>query len=358
MEALESNTSQRIMLHGGAGKSSIGHLRFWIPIFESANIDFVILTRDMVVYDSLCEAFPLCSVVYAKTPLDVEEVLHKLSSLKALFYTSNAGKNIHLLRFNHLKHIYIGSKNSDYLSKITKFYRAYDEILISGEGMMQKFKREKIKLGHLTFVRVGKPHLKHLFEQKRVSHEAFKLTYLPTWEGKNESLNLSSLPLLSAFLYTIQSFNLSLSVKLHPKTAKRDKSLSSLSEKIEEVARSLTLEVNQHNDKDKTTEADNFIWNSDAIICDLETLSLEYLAMDIPIFLYIPMSKNIEAFLDRGYEKYTYTFSSIEELSQKLQGIIAGKDELKSFRKEAMEYWLGREETLAEKFIDHLKHYC
>jgi hypothetical protein len=366
MKVLKSNSSQRIILYGGAGKASIGHLRFWIPIFDSSGVDFVVLTREMVVYTTLIEEFPTKSIVYAKNPLDVEEVLTQLSFLKAIFYTSTVGKNIHLLRFNNIKHIYIGSKNSDILSSRTKFYRAYDEIYVSSQSQIDKFKEAIENTGHLKFSIVGKPQLKDIFKRPKNSNLKPQLSYFPSWEGKSAESNLSSLNMLPKFLYTIKDFNLSLWIKLHSKTGRRDKTLKYLGDNIDEVATSFALEFKQHRyvtsddlkeEESNMREAFDMMLKTDIIICDLEMLSFELLALNVPIFIYIPKDKNIEQFKQRGYFQYTYIFSDIEELKKRLDTVLNRKDELKEKRKEALEYWLGQKETLNNIFVKQLKKY-
>ncbi|MCH9739439.1 MAG: hypothetical protein K0U38_01170, partial [Epsilonproteobacteria bacterium] len=350
IEALDSNISQTIMIHGGAGKASIGHLSFWIPVFELSEVDFVVLTREAQVYTALCEAFPTSTIVYARNPLDVEAVVTKLTCLKVVFYTSNVGKNIHLLRFNHIRHNYIGSKNSDYLSTVTKFYRAYDEIMVSGESQIDKFRAKNFSLRHLKFTKIGKPHLKDVLERKKNISAIDRALYLPSWEGTNDKNNLSSLNLLGQILYSFQTeFDISLDVKLHTKTARRDKSLAFISENILQDNSKITLIEKKEEQEIETTM--DIASNVDMIICDIETLSMEFLALDIPLLVYIPIGKNLSTYLEDRYfaYDYTYTFSTVYELIEKIQLVLQGDDILQVKRKEAIEYWLGKEATVNNK---------
>jgi len=379
VKALEDNARQTIILHGGAGLASIGHLKFWIPIFELSKVAFVILTRDISVYEKLIEEFPALAIVYAKSPLDVEEVINNLEFLKVIFYTSNVGKNIHLLRFNHIKHIYIGSKDSEQLSKVTKFYRAYDEIYISGDSQIDKFKNEDIKLGHLKFVKVGKPQLKKMFLPTPKKN---RISYIPSWEGSSRVNNLSSLKLMSELIYKIKAFDLELFIKLHSKTGKRERELTMLRENIAELGiytkkdifykkfqnirwttgqNNFTIleyqyQFNELNKANLAKEEQKIIFESSIIICDLETLSLEYLALDVPVFVYIPNDKSIENYIENRYFSYdyAYTFSTIDELMVQLQQVLLGEDTLAEKREEAVAYWIGKEETVNSIFIEKL----
>jgi hypothetical protein len=363
---IDANSPATVMIHSAHEKLTVGQINYWIKIFIESKVNFSILIRDIVNYKKLINLFPKYSILYAKTPLDVETVVVKQPKLEKVFYMTNMAKNIHLLRFNHLKHIFIGTKNSDQLSKINKSYRAYDEIYVSSQSQIDKFKEAIKNTGHLKFLIVGKPQLKDIFKRPKNSNLKPQLSYFPSWEGKSAESNLSSLNMLPKFLYTIKDFNLSLWIKLHSKTGRRDKTLKYLDDNIDEVATSFALEFKQHRyvtsddpkeEESNMREAFDMMLKTDIIICDLETLSFELLALNVPIFIYVPKDKNIERFRQRGYFRYAYIFSDIEELKKRLDTVLNRKDELKEKRKEALEYWLGQKETLNNIFVKQLKKY-
>lgn len=56
-----------------------------------------------------------------------------------------------------------------------------------------------------------------------------------------------------------------------------------------------------------------------------------------------------------AYGDYCYTFSTLNELEEKLSSVLDGNDYLEEKRKFAMNYILGYEETLNDKFVKEIK---
>jgi len=91
-------------------------------------------------------------------------------------------------------------------------------------------------------------------------------------------------------------------------------------------------------------------------ICDISGVITECLSANCPIFVYIPNDKNITIAKSKiELKDYCYTFSTIEELKLKLMDILSGNDSLKEKRKLAMDYFLGYDETVNQKFTKQLK---
>lgn len=58
-----------------------------------------------------------------------------------------------------------------------------------------------------------------------------------------------------------------------------------------------------------------------------------------------------------AYSDYCYTFSTLNELEEKLSSVLDGNDYLEEKRKFAMNYILGYEETLNDKFVKEMKKF-
>jgi hypothetical protein len=128
---------------------------YHIPFFLKAKIDFALLARDKKTFSKLRLQYPSSLVLLAAGPRDIEKILKSAQQLKAVFYISNRGKNLHMLRFNHIVHIYIGHTQNDLSLKATKFFRAYDEIWLHGEKAIDNFKKTGFNTGHLRFINIA-----------------------------------------------------------------------------------------------------------------------------------------------------------------------------------------------------------
>ena len=324
----------KFMIHSADTKRTEGHIKYWIEAFVESGVYFSILTRDIESYKKLIELFPKYSILYAKTPIDVESVITAQKDLEYIFYTSNMAKNIHLLRFNHLKHIFIGSENSDQLSKINKSYRAYDEIWVSSQSQIDKFK-EAIDTAHLKFPIIGKPQLKSIFLETLTKKSNKAVLYLPKKSG-----NLSFLTLLGKILLPLNSYKNF--IKIDNSTYIKD---------IRYFAIDNSLDVNIFKEKELLS---NFAIQSDFIIVDIENIKVFLLAYNIPIIVYIPEEQPIEEITMDIPHECLYKFSNTKELFDIIKK-IEEEDILKDERELMAEYLLGKKETLANNFLEKCK---
>ena len=147
--------------------------------------------------------------------------------------------------------------------------------------------------------------------------------------------------------------NITLRVKLHPRVGSRDFSLLNATSKLEIFAEKNSLDCTIYK-RDKAI--DKLIIKSNMFICDISAVVSECLAANAPIFVYIPTDKEIKlSQSNMKFEDYTYTFSSVAELSEKMIKVLDGDDYLQENREKAMKYILGKEATLKKQFISELK---
>lgn len=329
----------------------------WIPIFVQADVKFLILVRNEAFFEWIKKEYPWMSVAFAKRGVDVEEVLGLLPDAKTIFYPSSTGNNIHLVRFNHLHHVFIGHGDSDKASSANKALRLYDEVWTAGQGHVDRFDNSDFDTAHINFVKVGRPNLRNILTssqqhwQKRMDN---KVLYLPTWEGGVEEANYSSISFSGQIIREVQNFlGTSTTVKYHPLTGGRDSKLKNINKMTEDV---ISREALNAIVLDASVEISTVIPNNNIFICDISGVITECLAADAPIFVYIPKDKEIKvASSNVAYEDYCYTYSSIDELLEKLAKVTAGDDYLLEGRRKAIEYFIGYQETLDNTFMTKLK---
>ncbi len=312
-----------VMLHSADPKLTLNHVEWWLPVLQESNIIFSILIRDEASFKKLVSKYPFLQILYAKSPVDVETVVNAQPNLKAVFYPANRAKNIHLLRFIELKHIFIGTKNSDWLSKIDKSYRAYDEIWISGDRQHQKIEDEVEELRHLKLIKVGKPQMKDRLQEVEVENS---IAYLPSLENST----------LSSFYKILHHFNHVPLKVIHEK----------MSDKLINEYRVVTQNKDTKFIRDKNF-FDEEIVSSQAIICDLSRLDIWTLSYNKPIFLYLPKG---EKFLHKDIPSDIITiFSDIDELN------LEENTTTKERREKFVEDVFGKSFTLKDEFNKNLK---
>lgn len=326
----------------------------WIPIFTQANKDFLVIVRNEPIYKWMKSKFPWVYTAYAKSASDIESIIKLLPSLKYVFYPSSTGNNIHLVRFNHLNHVFIGHGDSDKQSSAHKALRIYDEIWTAGQAHIDRFKNMNFDTAHLKFLKVGRPNLSNILKHSETKFPFHKVLYLPTWEGVIEDTNYSSTHHSGSILQEVFfKFNIDIDVKYHPFTGNRNKALQNINNNtqnmiIEDALSSVIIS--------KDINISNILQNYNIFICDISGVITECLAANCPIFVYVPADRKIIiAESDMTYSDYCYTYSSLAELLEKLEIVLGGNDYLAEQRNKAINYFLGYEETLEDKLINQLK---
>jgi len=347
------------LLHTGEDITGLSHLDLWLPHFIKADVNFVVMVRNYELFQIIVEKYPQLTITFAKVDKDVGYYLDQLVFLKACFYPSNTGRNMHLLKFNKIKHIFIGHGDSDKTASAHKYFRVYDENWVAGKAHIDRFVNEGFDFSGLESVEVGRPNLKETLEISKISWEnrfdgQLNLLYLSTWEGVYQEQNYTSVYMIEEFFNkNLIEFD-HLKIKLHPWVGRRDKSLENFASTLDEL---LSLKGVDYTIYDKTTPVEELIKQSNIFICDISAVISESLAANGPIFVYIPKDKDIKLTKSKmSYADYTYTFSTLDELIEQIEDVIINKnDYLAKRREEAMEYILGRDETLADTFIEKLK---
>lgn len=146
-------------------KLGFNHINYFLNDFKSTKVDFAILVRNKKLFEKLNSLKLEIDIFYAKSAVDVDELFVKLQKLKAIFYMSNSSKNIHLLRYNEYKHIFIGSRYYKRDSKVTNMLKAYDELWLQSRAEYNKL-AANLPLDKMQISLVGKIGAKEYLSKK------------------------------------------------------------------------------------------------------------------------------------------------------------------------------------------------
>lgn len=348
----------RVILHSGETyDAGVAHLKPWIAVLLRSDEKFLVLVRNVRLFEWVKTNYPWVYVAYAKGSQDIENLLTNMPYVNTVLYPSSTGNNIHLVRFGFLNHIFIGHGDSDKASSAHKGLRLYDEVWTAGDAHIDRFRNSDFNTQHMIFNKVGRPNSKRVIEscQRDWKDRNFKVLYLPTWEGHFEESNYSSTLISGEILRVIANkMELHIDAKFHHITGSRivelrDVDVSVMQCGFDESNRAAVIP--------RTVPVDSILENYNIFICDISAVISECLAANGPIFVYIPKDRVINISNSNvAYDDYCYTFSDIEELEEKFNSVLAGNDYLKEKREYAMNYIMGYKETLDDKFIKELKN--
>lgn len=174
------------------------HLGIWLPIFrdykQRYGLDFVLLVRNRGLLDWVREEYPEVTVAYAKGSEHAEIVLGAINNISQVLYSSLTGNNSHLLRYNWIRHVFIGHGDSEKGASCHKVFRAYDEVWTAGQAHMDRLCNAPFDLGALAFRAIGRPQLKALLQCDKSVNAApppFTLCPYVGGRGRGEPLFLS-----------------------------------------------------------------------------------------------------------------------------------------------------------------------
>ncbi len=341
--------------HCGEGlKAGQMHLNMWLPLLLSYRLPFLLLLRDKKLFDWAAANYTELDVVYAKSGGDVSDVVNMNLKVPLALYSSSTGNNLNLVRFEHIRHCFIGHGDSDKGASAHKGLRIYDEIWVAGQAHIDRFKNKPWNSEGLRFVKVGRPGLLHLLGQERRELEPRqkKALYLPTWEGINESNDYSSLHFLQDALSYASHALAGAHVKLHPLTGQRDSSLRG----AELALRQVCQEKNKMAVLPSSLALLDVIADYDFFICDISSVVTDCLALNVPIFLHDPGIEGVDLSpSSMDFDDYCYVFKDLHEFKVQFDRVVAGDDFKSKGRELALQYFLSPNEVKAAAFESLIK---
>lgn len=342
-------------LHTGESlEAGANHLDLWLPLLLGFRIPFLLIVRNEKLYYWVIREYQNVDVVYAKGAGDVGKVVERFPYIRMALYPSSLGNNIHLVRFEDIRHCFIGHGDSDKASSAHKALRMFDEIWVAGQAHIDRFLNKSFNVSGLEFKKIGRPALKRIIDsggRVRNDKSLGKVLYLPTWEGSNYKNDYSSVAISREIISFVSELAL-INVKFHPFTGHRDAGLKNIRDQATTAFRG----NQQVSVTSISTPLLDIIENYDIFICDISSVVTECLALDAPILLYFPKDKVIElASSKMSFDDYCYVFSSVEELKLQIQEIISKGDPKADSRKAAVDYFIGLDETRGLRMKDLIK---
>ncbi|EAK6286831.1 hypothetical protein CK568_04000 [Campylobacter lari] len=325
-------SSITILIHTGENfKIGYEHLLYWLPEFFKSEIKFGILVRNKNLYKTIKNEYRTIGVFFAQDSLEVEGVLNKFANLKAIFYMSNSSNNIHLLRFNEYKHIFIGNENYNRDMQTTKVLKAYDELWLQSQSIIDKIKCS-IEDINIKILKIGKPQLKNVLNNKQKDSILCVFSVV-------DNVVIDSIQLL--INYSIEK-NMKIKFVFSMLDKKNNKFSNNIALQLKEVLLRNNIECFIY-----TVFSDELLKESSFILCDLNSYNEKFIINNIPICIYRSYNFSTDMFLrnkDFPLEKI-FLFSLFEELQDYF--INNTYEEIPD---EYINYYLGKKYIIDEKF--------
>ncbi|MGH8877958.1 MAG: hypothetical protein ACRD0P_11545, partial [Stackebrandtia sp.] len=219
-------------------KDSAYQVNMWLSTLERLGRRFMVLVREPQHVERIAPTdAPIVCI-----PGGADVVNFELPSLRVALYPGNTGKNIHLLRSNAIKHVFIGHGDSDKASSANPFCTVYDQVWTAGRAGRDRFHRAKAGVADSALVEVGRPQLDTISEASGpgANDRPFTVLYAPTWEGWSNDMLVTSLQNMGTQLVRLL-LELEQPVRViykpHPLTGIRDKNIAGINTDLRDALR-------------------------------------------------------------------------------------------------------------------------
>lgn len=347
----QKKANPMFIIHIGATDiaSALLHSEHWINNFINSGFEFLVITRGINSFNAIKNKYPNVNLSLITKAYEVEEILEHYKSIKAIFYLGNTANNIHLITFPKIKHIFIGHGDSEKHASMTRAFKVYDEIYVSGDAHIDRFKNADFDTSALKFTKIGRPG-KKIYDGND-SSKIKNIIYIPTWEGHNEKSNYSSLHIIkdniAAILNTTQ---LNLYVKLHPVTGLRLPNYKSIEDSLKAIKNNNLIILDKQQPLSKLT------YENTIYICDISSTITESLATQGPIITYLPDEHSIERSRSKiDISEYCYTYQDTHQLTKIIEQLLTSNDPLKNARNKALNYFIDIRATKENEFKKQLE---
>ncbi len=227
--------------------------------------------------------FPIFTIEDGFSIYEVE----KFKNLEFLLYPTNRSKNFNwLLKFPHLKHIFIGHGDSEKHSSSSRIINAYDFAMMSDIDSYKRYIYAGVNIDIAKCLFMGVPTQEGIEFRNNINNNIRSILYAPTFEGNSPNVNYSSLAKIHHIIFS-EKFDIIF--RPHPGTGKRDNEYKNIILKYEKSKLSKVQQFNK----------------SDVMICDISGIKNEYLFTGKPII--IPATKNeLNRYIINSIDNYCY----------------------------------------------------
>ncbi|TDD73213.1 hypothetical protein E1293_32055 [Actinomadura darangshiensis] len=208
-----------VVLYFTGPATTVYQANMWLDTLERLERKAMVLVRTAEVVGALAPTrLPVLCISKAEDMMNFD-----LSTVKVALYPGNTGKNLHLLREEHIKHVFVGHGDSDKGPSSNPVSKVFDEVWVAGPAGRDRYHNSDAGVRDEAIVEVGRPQLGEITTEPSGGPVPTVL-YAPTWEGWDNEHGYSSLLGMGARIVRIlleQGPRLRVIYRPHPYTGRR-----------------------------------------------------------------------------------------------------------------------------------------
>ena len=318
------------------GASSLYQVISWLPALNTSNFRVMIVLRQSGLISKLREhtSFPIVEIPKFT---DLGLVADGTSAQGAI-YANNSIHNGHFTRFSQLKHILLLHGESDKASSSNGFSKIYDKLYVAGEAAIDRYKNNNIYIPRSSFEIIGRPQIDDILRASESDVEgAIEILYAPTFEGYHSDASYSSVLLFGCEIIEtlLKVQGVTIRFRPHPLTGSVSKEYM---QALKELLGRFSGDSKFLYDPGFGRSIIEDFNSSSALITDVSSVSVDYLASEKPLIVTNPEKMELHKFFEqfptaKGAEIYCGDSSRLEKVVELIvQGRFYQK-ELRSTKK-------------------------
>jgi hypothetical protein len=319
------------------------HVGLWLPYLERTGKPVVVLTTNEAAFKRAAERYSV-PVIYAPRPN--QRVLRTMfpPSVRAAFYVYHGG-NKEFLKVPTVRHVFVHHGDSDKETSARPWVVAYDVVVVAGQGAIDRFGVRGISVPESKFRILGRPQTEEIgtVDHPISAVERPVVLYAPTWQGRSEDLNYSSLPIGAAIVKALLARNVTVVFRPHPAGRRDPENAAAISTINDLLAADVEATGRSHRwgpaaDEPTMAELTNQV---DAMVSDVSGTVTDFLQSLKP-FAMVSTRLPTEQFRARfpsSQAAYVIEFD-LSTLDSALDAML-GADPLAAARAERRRYYLG-----------------
>ena len=248
----------------------------WLPALQSAGARPVVITRDPAGVAGMRRDLDV-PIVSCPTWRDLDAVV--VPSLRACFYPNTLAANSDFVTYRTLRHIYVGHGESDKAMSRHPAHAMFDILWVAGQVAIERYARDGILIPAEKFVVVGRPQTVAIAPRSRTLVR--RVLYAPTWQGYNASSEYSSLRHGPAIVTRLVERGFEVTFRPHPFSWTQRADAPHVEATIAVLRADRGRSERRHRWQGQASFADDAN-ESDAMLCDVSSVVIDYLAADKP----------------------------------------------------------------------------
>lgn len=340
--ALEAYAPE-IVLHT-ARRGSLYQVQMWLPLIEGLGRRYVILTRDDGALEGLT-GITSAPVVARTTWRELDDAV--VPSLRAALYVNSVAANADLVTYRQMTHVYLGHGESDKALSSHPAHAMYDRIFVSGQAAVDRYEVNGVLIPPEKLVVVGRPQTASIARatQSVGRIAAPTVLYAPTWAGYNGATSYSSLPSAVALVTALLRRPGAVIFRPHPFSRERPAERAHVAAVEALLATDAAATGRPHRYAESGTFADSAN-AADAMVADLSSVLVEFLASDKPMAVVVPAGESPETFRARHRvaEGACLIAGDLTALDDVLEDLLV-RDSLRGERERVLRHYAGTDDA-------------